>query len=260
MPKTKLSQEVESLQKIGVLPDSNYLSSAPYHSANQLYQGLAQPIGLPMLNGLLCVVHAVRALWAALRTVGNILIVKPNAAGDAFSDFATHTTLSLALAVMAPVHVLAKSLEVLIRTISSWFSAEPTTDLKGLGFGEKISKESPAIKTPRFFTPHQDVVSFIGSVAAPFYQARSDGFYSLYHAVSAVKDAIDLIANIAIAKPQHAAQSLSDLGADLTLTLEFAMAAPIHALLHSIECITRLGATWGHAVMQNEAQPTHTYG
>lgn len=256
--------EYKKLAKSGLLPKSDYFLSSyakPYNKSEEFLVGLILPILQPIANIVAAIGTALDAILDALRFVGNLLIIKPHAAGHALSDMTTHTVLTFALAIMAPIHALSGSLQVLTRTIAAWFSNEPTNDLTNLDFSATFATKIkvnavdyllPSFRKYQFFTPHSNVRSFLNSVATPVKTATLSGLYSLTFATFAVCNAIDLIANLIIAKPKHAGESGRDFSVHLSLALSLAIMAPINAWLYSIACITRLGSTWADAALQSE--------
>lgn len=273
--KNYFTDELKALVKGGLLPDNNYLSTkrflTQYENSVQLGDGLLKIGFFPIINGLLTCFYATKAIWATVRAVGNLLILKPGYALDAFFDCSANLSLSLLVAVMAPIHALTGSVELLTRIITSWFiGQEPQDDLSKLGLSAKINAESnhfndllPSsnyFRSSRFFSPYKNVTSFIEQLSSPVVTLFKTGYSSLNQAVNAVISALDGIANAIICKPRHALANLSDLGVHLSLSFVLAVMAPINALVESIAFISRLGSTWVDACIgTSEEKPNPSY-
>lgn len=258
------NQEVRDLQNKGHLPHKDYFSQlnmpyTPYNNIQEFGQGLSKPIYLAIGNGVKTLEYAFRTIWAVTRAVGNALIGQRHDAFDALQDAGKNLTLTLALGIMAPIHALTASLEVLTRIISSWYAKEPIEGLTRYNFSEQLTEEigqydedivdiclpsSNYFKRERFVKPINDYSSFFASVVNPIAQLLVCGAFSLYHALHAVKAAIHLIANLVIAKPRHAGESVRDIGVHASLALSFAVMAPINAVVEAIACVTRIISTW----------------
>ncbi|WP_019215340.1 hypothetical protein [Legionella tunisiensis] len=265
---TSFAQEAANLQEMGLLPKPDYFSPerllTPYQNTSEFWKGLAKPIYLPIANGLAVCFYAARAIWSALRTVGNLAICKPIAAGEACSDLSANLALGLAMGIMAPINMLCSAIELVFKIASCWITGkEIEDDLSKKNWFKKFANEvtglehllpSPKYFMNRFFNKYKDVGDFLGglfyTVGSPF----ETGFHSLYHALQAVKNALNCIANVIIAKPLHAQECFLDTSVDLSLSLSLAIMTPINACVQGIEVLTRLGTTWVSACMEGEDQ------
>lgn len=261
--------EFTALTNHGMLPNSNYLSpqrfAAHFPDSADFWSHLALTAGLPIVNGLATCYYAVRAVWALIRAVGNLLILKPRYVAEALDNAASNIALSLCVAVMAPIHALTNSVAVLTRLIASWFiGEEPTENLSQRGLIKKFSKEinkhatmlpsSSYFKNSRFFAPYDDAVDLIGQGFAPVGIALQSGFYSLVQAANAVTDAINLLTNIAICKPRHALQDTRNLSVHFSLAVGLAVMTHINALVEGLSFFSRLLSTWIHACGSDDKQ------
>lgn len=263
---TSFSQEATALQGMGLLPKQGYLSperfAAPYKNTEEFWQGLATPLLLPIGNGLVACFYAARAIWSVLRTVGNLAICKPIAASDALSDLSVEISLGLAVGIMAPINMLCSAIELVLRIASCWITGkEIEDDLSKENWFKKFAAEVKEIDhllpssnyfMNRFFNRYKEVSEFLGgafyTVGIPF----ETGFHSLYHALRAVENALNCIANVIIAKPLHAQERFSNTSVDLSLSISLAIMTPINAIVQGIEVMTRLGTTWVSACMEGE--------
>ncbi len=263
------SNELNQLTKDGYLPDSNYLSAerftAPFENSAEFWCHVVISGGLPLVNGLATCAYAARAVWAVMRAVGNLLILKPSYMLDALEDVSSCITLGLCLAVMAPIHALTNSIELLTRLMASWFvGQEPLETLSERGLGNKFSKEIDKhpttlpsrayFQSSRFFAPYKDATALIGQFFSPVAITFETSFDSLVRALKAVAEAIDLLTNIAICKPRHALQNARNLGINFSLSLGLAVMTPINALVESFAFVTRLLSTWVDACQADEQQ------
>ncbi|RUR11672.1 type IV secretion protein Dot [Legionella sp. km772] len=266
---TNYNEELKTLSDNGLLPDNHYLAAKrftrPYSNQGEFYYGIATIAYVPIVNGLSACVYAMRAVWATMRALGNLLILKPGYTVDAVRDAGFHSLLTIGLAVMAPINALTSSLELLTRTIASWFSGEePIADLSPLSFSARSAQESEQYKTllpsssyfkgSRFFTPYQDALQCLGQLAAPVASGVSSGFSSLYQAAHAISAAINGLSNLVICKPRHALENVRDCSIHASLALSLAVMAPINALVEGLAFISRLGATWLSACIQPEVE------
>ncbi len=257
--KISFTKELNDLVKDRLLPGNNYLSTeqffTPYENSTQLASGLLKIGIFPIINGLSACMYGAITIWATMRAVGNLLILKPGHALDAFVDCSASLSLALLVAVMAPIQALTASVELLTRIITSWFTGqEPQDDLSKLGLFAKISAESdhynhllPSstyFQSSRFFSPYKNVTSVIGQLSSPVVTLFKTGYASLDHAVNAVISALNGIANVIICKPRHALEDLNNIGVHLSLSFALAVMTPINALVESIAFISRLGSTW----------------
>ena len=125
---TNYNEELNTLTKNGLLPDNRYITAqrftSHYRNTGEFYQGITAIAYMPIINGISACVYAMRAVWATLRALGNLLILKPGYTANAVMDLGFHSMLTIGLAVMAPIHALTSSLELLTRTISSWFTGQ----------------------------------------------------------------------------------------------------------------------------------------
>ncbi|STX44439.1 Dot/Icm secretion system substrate [Legionella donaldsonii] len=256
---TSFSGEMASLEQLGLLPNSKVTS---YKNPGEFWLGLAKPAYLPIANGLAACFYAVRAIWSVLRTVGNLVICKPMAASDALSDLSVEVSLGLLMGVMAPINLLCSAMEFMFNIASCWIAGkEITDDLSKKNWFKKFATDAGEVEhllpsskyfMNRFFNSYKDVGNFLGGV---FYTAGmpiETGFHSLHHALRAVENALNCIANVIIARPLHAQECFRDTSVDLSLTLSLAIMTPINALVQGIEVITRLGTTWVSACMEGE--------
>lgn len=261
-------QEVKTLQTGGLLPDAHYLSPerfvTPYQNTDEFWLGLGKPLYLPMANGLASCFYAVRAIWTALRVVGNLAICKPVAAGAAFDDLSIEISLTLALGIMAPINMLCSAIEFLFKTVSCWIAGkEISDDLSQQDWFQKFATESqelhhllPSSKyfKNRFFNKYNDVGDFLGgafyTIGIPF----ETGFHSLFQALESVYAALNCIANVIIAQPQQAEECFSNTSMHLSLSLSLAIMTPINLCVQAIEVLTRLGTTWVSACMEGEQE------
>ncbi|EHL30054.1 hypothetical protein [Legionella drancourtii] len=273
--KMSFTDELNALVKGGLLPDNNYLSTkrffTQYENSVQFESGILKIGVLPIINGLAACMYGAAAIWATMRAVGNLLILKPGHALDAFVDCSTNLSLSLLIAVMAPIHALTDSVELLTRIITSWFiGKEPQDNLSKLGLPAKISAESnhynhlllssTYFQESRFFSPYKDVTSFLGQLISPANAFIETGFSSLSQALKAVISALNGIANVIICKPKHALEDFSDLGVHLSLSFTLAVMTPINTLIESLALLSRLGSTWVDACLgTSEEKPNPSF-
>lgn len=270
---TNYNEELNALIRGGFLPNNQYLSTPrftpPYQNTRELFQGVGLIACWPILNGISVCIHAMKAVWAALRAIGNMLILKPSHTVNALKEVCFHSMLTVALAVMAPIHALTYSLELLTRTISSWFTEEESVaDLSKLNYAAKSFEETQKYKSllpssnyfkgSRFFSPYQDALQCLGQLAAPATSGISSGLGSLYQAVYAVSSAISCIMNIAICKPKHALEDLRDCSIHTSISLSLALMAPVNALVECLAFISRLGSTWLSACIRPETEEIAT--
>lgn len=254
--------EWTELTKKGLLPNKDYLSpqqfTTPFSNSVEFWFHIGLSCGLPLVNGLATCYYATRAVWAVMRAVGNLLILKPHYTAEALNDVCSNLTLGFCVGVMAPVHLLTHSMELLTRLIASWIvGEEPRENLSQRGFIDKISKKigdnpntlpsSAYFKKDRFFAPYNEALDLISQFASPVTIALASGFESLTHAAKAVTAAIDLITNIAICKPRHALENVRDIGVNFSLSLGLAIMTPINTIVEGIAFMTRLLSTWVHA-------------
>jgi hypothetical protein len=264
--------EFTDLTKNGLLPDHNYLSSqrftTQFPSSADFWSHVGISCGLPLVNSLATCYYAARAVWAVMRAVGNLLILKPRYMADALNDVSSNITLGVCVAVMAPIHALTHSVELLTRLIASWLAGEePREDLSQHGLIGKFSEEldmhpttlpsTAYFKGARFFAPYKDALSLIDQLFSPVVITVDSGFSSLTQAVKGVAAAIDLITNIAICKPRHALEDIRDLGVHFSLSLGLAIMTPINALTESLAFITRLLSTWVDACRADEQETNY---
>ncbi|WP_133135805.1 type IV secretion protein Dot [Legionella rowbothamii] len=264
--------EFTQLTKNGLLPDSNYLSSqrftTQFPSSVEFWSHIGISCGLPLVNGLATCYYTARAVWAVMRAVGNLLILKPRYMADALDDVGSNITLGLCVGVMAPIHALTHLVELLTRLLASWLvGEEPREDLSKHGLIGKLSKEinkhpttlpsAAYFKGTRFFAPYEDAVDLISQFFSPISITLESSFGSLVEAVKGVGAAIDLITNITICKPRHALEDVRDLGVHFSLSLGLAIMTPINAMAESLAFITRLLSTWVQACGANEQEDNY---
>lgn len=265
-----ISKEITKLNSANhmmIVPNASYVGVkrffSPYTGTNDLYNSLGPIVKYPIITALYSINYAIKAVWATLRAVGNLLILKPKAASTAFNDLCVGFTLSMTLAVMTPIHALTHAIEVLTRMATSWFSGqESRSDLTPFKnrLDEVINRFSTSsllpnannIKEAKFFEHCDDVFEFFVAMFFPFGRLINGGVLSLLYALQSVSEATNFLANIAICKPRHAKECLENLGIHFTLSLSFALMAPINALIYEIAFMTRLGATWVKAAARPE--------
>jgi hypothetical protein len=262
-----LSEQIAELQENQLLPNSKYISRARflthYENTKEFWEdGFGNIIVAPLFNTLVATYYTLNAVWATLRAVGNLLILKPVAAGEALYDFGTCITLTVALAAMAPIHALTAAIELLTRTASSWFTGAEPQEQWNPSLEERFAHEMKHFRSllptknylnsSKFFRSHENVTSFLSSVYSPVGTFLGSGLFSLDQAFKAVISAIDCLANLAICKPQHALDALGYVGIHTSLAIALALMAPVNALVYGIACITRLGSTWVSACLDSE--------
>ena len=107
---TNYNKELKVLTDNGLLPNSQYIAAqrftSHYKNKDEFYEGITPIAYLPIINGISACVYAIRAVWATLGAVGNLLILKPGYAANAVTDLRFHSMLTIGLAVMAPIHAL----------------------------------------------------------------------------------------------------------------------------------------------------------
>lgn len=260
--------ELYKLRQHQLLPNKSYISrsrfTSHFENSGDFWVQLGKTVGLPIVNALYAFAHAVSALWSLLRAVGNLLIVKPKFAGDAFGDMRGHFVLSLGLAVMAPIHVLTFPLEVLARTLTSWFvGEEPVEDLSRQTLFQKFSQiinEHPETlpskvyftgqgNNSRFFSPYQSAWAPIAQFVSPITIIFKSALHAITQALEAVLSTINLVTNLLICKPRHALEDLRDVTVGSSLAIALALMTPVNALVEAGVFVTRLGTTWVHACM-----------
>jgi hypothetical protein len=263
---TTLASEIEKLTSIGLLPDSDYLEKnrfiTPYSKLTQFGVDLAYFPGLPIATALGAAYYSIGAVWATLRTIGNLLILRPGYAAESISDVGIDLTLAVGLAVMTPIHALISGITLLTRTIASWLRGEePRDDLTKISLMEKFTLENKEpylllsadyFNKSRFFSPYKNVTKFLGQTIAPVATVVSSAFECLLHALGAISAAIKLLGNIVICKPRHALENARDLSVDISLTLSIALMTPINAIVETIAIVSRLGSTWVAACMRGD--------
>ncbi|MFT4060199.1 MAG: type IV secretion protein Dot [Legionella sp.] len=241
-----------------IVPESSYFSAKrfinPYENSKQFWEMLLKVGYLPIVNGLKACYYATRALWATVRAVGNLLIIKPGYAVDALRECSANLVLAFCSAIMAPVRALTASIELLTRILSSWFIGKESDDLSKMRLVDRFKKaynsygdllpSSSYFQSSRFFSPYENVMDFLGQLFSPLTTELDSGFRSLGHAFKAVISALDAIANVIICKPRHALENVQNLSMHLSLSFALAIMAPINALVESIVFISRLGSTW----------------
>ncbi|CAM4498078.1 MAG: hypothetical protein LEGION0403_FIIPPAGN_01723 [Legionella sp.] len=261
--------EFSALTKKGILPDSEYFSpqrfTTHFTGSGEFWSHVTLSCGLTLVNGLATCYYTARAVWAVMRVVGNLLILKPRYMAEALDDVASNITLGLCAAVMAPIHALTYSVELLTRLIASWFvGEEPRENLSNRGLIDKFSKEvnkhpttlpsAAYFKSTKFFAPYEEAVDLIGQFFAPAGIAFQSGFSSLVQAARAIAAAINLITNIAICKPRHALEDTRNLSVRFSLSLSLAIMTPINALAEGLAFFSRLLSTWVDACGNDEKQ------
>lgn len=260
-----LQDEVRVYEDFNRLPKPDYFRdqrfTTGYETPADFWEGVENIPALPILNGLNAIWESLKAVWATMRAVGNLLILHIGDANAAIKDAGVHATLAIALAAMAPIHALTSSVELLTRTISSWFVSDEdfmgssikqlfTTeinDMKSLG-GQAILPNQSYFNKDRFFKPYKSSGEFLWATAAPITTGLQTGAFSLLYTLVAVHSAIKCITNLVIYKPNHALEDLRKLGVYTTLAVSLALMTPINALVEGIAWITRLGTTWKEAI------------
>lgn len=266
-----LQKEINSLINNKFLPDGEYLSikrfTNNFADCDKFVEGLFSVPIFPISNALYACYHAAAAIWATLCAVGDLLILKPHDSKAAFQDAGVHITLTVALLAMAPIHALTYSLELLTRTVSSWFTGqESLTSLSQTGFIDSWSKEykihekrlpsADYFKGSRFFSSYNKGSDVLKQAVAPFDAFVDTGFGALACALEAVTNALRCVINLAICKPKHATENISYIGINLSLAVSLALMAPINALVEGIVLTSRLGSTWVKAcVGEDEPAP-----
>lgn len=166
---------------------------------------------------------------------------------------------------MAPIHALASAIELLTRTVSSWFTGEePRKDLSKLGFIAKFAEEnakrddllpsSTYLNKARFFGRYNNVFEFLGQLINPAIIGIDTGINCLYRALLAANASIQCLVNLVICKPRHAKDNLVDFGVNLSLSASLLVMTPVNAIVEAIALITRLGATWLNTCFQGDEQ------
>lgn len=252
-----------------VLPDKRFIAGEryfkPYQNTNEFYKGIECIISRPIINGLASMIYALHAVWATLRAVGNLLILKPAYAKAAMVDVGFYSLLTIALAVMTPIHALAASFEVLTRTISSWFMGqEPIDDLTQFSFVETAANEieevedllpsSTYFKSSRFFSPYKDALDCIQQFASPIGTTTRTTHHILAKALAAIFSAINGLTDIVICKPKHALEDWRDCGIYTSIAFSLALMAPVNALVEELAFICRLGSTWISACATSDVE------
>ena len=260
---TIFKNEIEQLVNNDYLPGANYWSSnryiKPYKDTGMFWNGVLSVVKMPLLNTVLAFEYALLSIWAIVRAIGNLLIIKPSYAMDAAYDVSTYATLSIALAIMAPIHALTYSVEILTRLVTSWFSekatdnatndASPNLTYEARFFNtyhlfNQFLPSATYIEENKFIDPHENVLSFLYSAAFPFILMGFNGFYALTEALLLMINATECLTNLLIAKPQEALVNVQDMGIDLSLSISLALMTPINGMVGAIAFITRLGSTW----------------
>lgn len=261
---TDYSKDLEFLTKNQLFPDSDYFKperfTKPYANTKEFYEGIMTIPCLPIANGVAACFYAIRTVWAALRAIGNLLILKPGFAGEATQDLGVYGVLTLSLAVMAPINALVTTLELLTRIISSWFSGkESVEDLSKLDYKTQWTTEAEKYKRflpsttyfnrERFFSPYKNVFDCLGQLAAPIISPVQSSVGFLQQALTAIFFAIDGISNLVIGKPQHALQDFRYCSIHTSLSLSLAVMTAINPVIEAAAFLSRLGSTWFQACM-----------
>ena len=283
---TDFFKESKKLQENKLLLSSRDFTkvkyTAIYSNVGSLWTNAALPVITPIANAFLSIVWASSAAWAALRTVGNLLIMKPNLALNAFDDFGARFVLSIAMALMAPVNLILGTITLLTRLVSTWFKlpsiiaserlkAEPMDINSGQTapktFLEKLVNESSTqvkndllpsekyINSAKFFTPIKSVTDLLGTVLSPVGMPIRGAVNSAVKGVQTAYELLICVSNLLICKPKHAGDSLRNAGAHLTLSLALAAMIPVNALIEALIVMTRLGSTWKAAITDGNDYP-----
>ncbi|KTD79432.1 hypothetical protein [Legionella waltersii] len=268
----KYQEEFTFVTDNNLLPTKSYIAvkrfTEKYENTGKFWDGIGSIAIDPIFNGLTACYYALRAVWATLRAVGNLLVLKPGDALDAIKDAGFHLTMSICLAVMAPIHALTNAVELLTRTVSSWFrkslpvesveSAENPSYLEQFAeqagqYTRNMIPSASYFGASRFFLPYKDANKCLAQMASPFVMMGLTGFNSLYEAYSGVNSALECIANLLIGKPKEALKDLKDLSIHFTLAVSLAVMTPINFLVEGIAFLTRTGSTWYSACTQPKA-------
>lgn len=266
---TDYHKKIEVLVETKILPDSRFIAAEryikPFQDEQSFYTGIVEIPLKPIYTGLYAAIFAAQAVWATLRAVGNLLILKPADAQDALADVAFSSLLTIALAVMVPIHAIALSFELLTRTISSWFmGTEAMDDLTPLNFIGKVTEEitsfddllpsSTYLNHSRFFSPYPSAMECIQQFTSPMVIVVRSGYNLLSEAFAAMTSAIDGLSNVLICRPQHAIEHFHDCSVHIAITLGLAIMTPINALVEELAFISRLGTTWVSACADNKSE------
>lgn len=256
---THYRQILNELFESRLLPGKRFIAAEryfkPYENENSFYTGILLIPYFSIMVGISFMNYALHAVWATLRAVGNLLILKPDHATAAMVDVGFYSLLTIALAVMAPIHALAHAFKALTRTISSWFmEQEPTNGLTELSFVETAAikikhvddllPSSTYFKSSRFFSPYGDAFDCIQQFARPIGTTARSIFHILNNALAAIYSAIKGLTNILICKPKHALENWRDCGVYTSIIFSLALMAPVNALVEALAFVCRLATTW----------------
>ena len=121
----KSSEEIQKNKSL--LPSSTYFKSSrffsPYQDALQCLEQLAAPAVSVFSSSLGSLYQAANAINSAISCLTNLAICKPRHALENLRDCSIHTSISLALIVMAPINALVESLAFISRLGTTWISA-----------------------------------------------------------------------------------------------------------------------------------------
>jgi hypothetical protein len=269
----KYQKELDFLTKYEMFPTESYIAVTRfinvYNNTEAFWNGLGSIAIMPIANGLGACYYALRAIWATLRAIGNLLILKPGDALDSIKDAGFHLTMTICLAVMAPIHALTYTVELLTRTVSSWFNQIlPVESLKleenpsllesfknqAAQYTKNMLPSAQYFRAARFFTPYKDAVSCLAQMASPFVMPVLTAYSSLSEALSGVTSALECIASLLIAKPKDALNNLKDMSIHFSLAVSLAVMTPISFFVEGIAFLTRTGSTWYSACTKSKSK------
>jgi|GEM_PF-5299827 len=263
-------QKIKWQQNHNLLISSSYLNNTrftrAYRSKEDLWGSLTNPLIMPCTNLVFMTGYALRTIYALLRLVGNLLILKKDDAKNAGLDASARFSLMLAHAIMAPINALAYSATLFTRLVASWINNSRATvsqeDLDSLdrkfhnaanelpsyvAFGDETELASHG-----FFKPYQDLSELAQGVFSPILETTISAAVLIHQTLLATWSALSCVSNLLIGQLSLANDNLKDVGVHGSLMIGLATITPIQALITSISVITNIGATWHSACIDSE--------
>lgn len=128
----KFTNKADGYVSSNLLPSENYLKRMgffnKYSTVSQFFVQVAKPVIKPVTNVGYSFEHVVFSVIEALYGVSYLLIGQPMHAGEAFLNTSVEFSLSVALAVMAPVNALVNTIPIATRLGSTWYDAVFSSD------------------------------------------------------------------------------------------------------------------------------------
>lgn len=264
-------QKIKWQQKHNLLISSSYLNNTrftrAYRSKEDLWGSLSNPLIMPCTNLGFMTVYALKTIYALLRLVGNLLILKKDDAMNAGLDASARFSLMLAHAIMIPINALAYSAALFTRLAACWINPFPaaTEDTPELeSFDTKFDKATEALSNyvafgdetelvnHGFFRPYRDLYELAQGVFSPILETTISAAVLIHQTLLATWSALSCVSNLLIGQLSLANDNFKDIGVHGSLMIGLAIITPIHALITSISVITNIGATWHSACIDSE--------